>query len=1065
PAQSFRGATLALAFPAGLAAGLRRLARSEGSSLFMTALAAFSALLARFTGQRDLVVGSPVANRTEPGIEGLVGFFVNTLVLRADLAGQPSFHTLLGRVRESALSAYAHQDLPIERLVEELQPDRDPSRNPLFQVMFSLDPVEDGELAPGLSCELLRVDTGTSKFDLSLFLAEGLGGLSATLEYATDLFDAATVARLGRSFLTLLSGLVEDGPGLRLPDLPLLGAGELWQILGEWNEPAWWAPEEACLHDLVTAQIERTPNAVALVAGHERLTYREVGWRSGQLARRLAALGVGPEGRVGVCLSRSAPLVTTLLGVLRAGGAYVPLDPNYPQDRLGFMLEDASVTVLVTEKALVSRLPAFRGRMIVLDELDEEDEEEAEPLRALAGNLAYLIYTSGSTGRPKAVAIEHRSVVAFVRWAQGVFDPAELAAVLASTSISFDLSVFELFVTLASGGRIVLAGNVLELPELPAAGEVTMVNSVPSALAAMAELVQSLPAGVRTVNLAGEPLKGSLAQALYASGIERVRNLYGPSEDTTYSTFEVVERGSRREPTIGRPIAGSWARLLDRDLSLVPVGVPGEIYLGGAGLARGYLGRPELTAERFVPAPQDVGESQPGGRLYRTGDLGRYLPDGRIEYLGRLDHQVKVRGFRIELGEIEAALEAHPRVREAVVVARGEPGGDRSLAAYFVAAGPAPTGAEMRDHLRGRLAEFMVPSTFTRLEALPLTPNGKVDRKALPAPESGTAASRAASAAADSTDPLVELVAGIWAEVLERATLPGPNDNFFQLGGHSLLATRVVSRVRSALGIELPVRALFASPTVASLAAAIAEIMARRDGAEAEDTTAVTAPTAPIERVADRSDLPLSFAQQRLWLLDRLAPGSPVYNLPHPCLLRGPLDPLALERVLAEVVRRQEVLRTSFAVAAGSGDPRPVVAPPGFSLPRVDLTALPPAARAEEAERLTDEDAWRAFDLATGPLFRATLVVVEAHEHRLLLTMHHIAGDGWSLHLLLREISALYQAFAAGLPSPLPELPLQYADFAVWQRRALEGPYLAAQLAYWRRQLAGAPEALDLPTD
>ena len=1054
PAQSFRGASRSMAFPAGLAAALRHFARGESSTLFMTSLAAFSALLGRFTGQTDLLVGSPVANRAEEGVENLLGFFVNTLALRADLSGDPPFRDLLGRVRESALSAYAYQDLPFERLVEELQPERDLSRSPLFQVMVSLDPVQGGELVPGLGCELLRIDGGTAKFDLSLFL-EQESGLTAIFEYATDLFDAATVTRLGRSFFCLLSGLVEEGAGLRLSGLPLLGAEERWQILGEWNEPASWPQVTACLHGLVAAQAARTPAAVALVAGDERLTYGEVGLRARQLARRLAALGVGPEVRVGVCLSRSPALVVALLGILEAGGAYVPLDPNYPQERLGFMLEDAGAAVLITETALVSRLPASRAQILLVDGEPEAVMSRAEPRRALPANLAYLIYTSGSTGRPKAVAIEHRSAVAFVHWAHEVFTPAELLAVLASTSISFDLSIFELFVPLSCGGKVILAANALELPELPAAGEVTLVNTVPSA---MTELVRAgaLPAGVRTVNLAGEPLKGSLAQALYRGGVERVRNLYGPSEDTTYSTFELVERGSRREPTIGRPVAGSWARLLDGDSRLAPVGVPGEIYLGGAGLARGYLGRPELTAERFVPDPLSALENRPGARLYRTGDLGRYLPDGRIEYLGRLDHQVKVRGYRIELGEIEAALIAFPGIREAVVVALGEPGGDRSLAAYVVAAAdPAPTAGELREHLRARLADFMVPSSFTWLEKLPLTPNGKVDRKALPAPEIRTAGSVAGPAGP--ADPLVEILARIWAEVLNREALPGAHDNFFELGGHSLLATRVVSRVRAALGIELPLRAIFAAPTVTALAVAVA---AQRELA------ASLALSAPIEPEAEGSDLPLSFAQQRLWLLDRLEPGSPVYNLPLPFLIRGNLAPAFLERALAEVVRRHEVLRTSFEVEAGSGEPRLAVAAPGaFTLPRVDLSALPPPARTVEAERLNEEESWRPFDLAAGPLFRAVLLVTGDAEHSLLMTMHHIAGDGWSIEVLLSELSELYQAYAAGLPSPLPELAIQYADYAVWQRRLLAGPVLATQLAYWRRQLAGAPEALDLPTD
>jgi len=1052
PAQSFRGATLPLAFPAGLAAGLRGLARSEGSTLFMTALAAFSALLARLTGQTGLVVGSPVANRTEAGSEDLLGFFVNTLALRADLADDPPFHALAARVRESALAAYAHQDLPFERLVEALQPARDLSRSPLFQVMLSLDPLQDGALAPGLGCELLRIDGGTAKFDLTVFLNDQGTSLTALLEYATDLFDAPTVARLGCSFLALLSGLVtEGGAGMPVSRLPLLGEGESWQIRAEWHEPGQPASQEECLHHLVATQAARTPEATALVAGRERITYRDLERRAGALARRLAALGVGPEVRVGVCLSRTPALVVSLLGILQAGGAYVPLDPNYPRERLGFMLEDADAAVLITETALAERLPASRARVLLLDSPEEDRPAGTEPARestrALPGNLAYLIYTSGSTGRPKAVAIEHRSAVAFVHWALAVFTREELAAVLASTSISFDLSVFELFVPLACGGQIVLAGTVLELPELPAAGEVTLINSVPSAVSALLELERALPAGVRTVNLAGEPLKGSLAQALYAAGAARVRNLYGPSEDTTYSTFETVKRGSRREPTIGRPITGTWARLLDRSLELAPVGVPGEIYLGGAGLARGYLGRPELTAERFVPDPLDVGT-----RLYRTGDLGRLLPDGRIEYLGRLDNQVKVRGFRIELGEIETALEAHPQVREAVVVARGEPGGDRFLAAYVVPAGPpALTSAELCDHLRVRLAEFMVPSSFTLLDAMPLTPNGKVDRKALPVPMNGPA-EPAARPGGGPAAPLVELLAGIWAEVLGRPELPGPHDNFFELGGHSLLATRVVSRVRAALGIEVPLRTLFAAPTLSALAVAIAAL--------------TTSPPDPIATTADRESLPLSFAQQRLWLLDRLEPGSPVYNLPFPRQIRGPLAPAFLERALREVERRHEVLRTTFAVDVATGEPRLTVAPPGgFSLPQVDLTALPPPAREAEARRLADEDAGSPFDLAAGPLFRARLLTLDAEDHHLLMTVHHVAGDGWSLDLLLNELSALYPACAAKRPSPLPEPAVQYADFAAWQRRRLDGPILAGQLAYWRRQLAGAPAVLDLPAD
>jgi amino acid adenylation domain-containing protein len=1058
PVQSFRGATLAIPFPAELAEGVHALSRSQGSTLFMTALAAFSALLRRFTGQEDLVMGSPVANRAGAGTDDLIGFFVNTLALRADVSGDPPFHVLAGRARESALADFARQDLPFERLVEELLLERDLSRGPLFQVLFALAPMRDGEIAPGLGCELMGVDTRTSKFDLSVFLQEEEdGGLSMELEYASDLFDPATVTRLGRSWLRLLAGLVEEGTDRRVSELPLLGEEERWQLLGEWWEPGPEIPEETCLNDLVAAQAERTPEAVALVHGRERITYRELGRRVRKLARRLAALGVGPEVRVGVCLSRTPALVTALLGILEAGGAYVPLDPNYPRERLGFMLEDCLPRVLITETALLPRLPETSAHLLVMD--GEIGEEEAEPLRAFPSNLSYLIYTSGSTGRPKAVAIAHRSAVAMVRWAQRTFGPEELEAVLFATSVSFDVSVAELFVTLASGGRLILADNILHLPDLPAVGEVTLISAVPSAIAVMTELLRAFPPRVLAVNLGGEPVKSSLSQALYAGGVKRVRNLYGPSEDTTYSTCELIERDGRREPTIGRPITGTWVRMLDRDLRPVPVGVPGELYLGGAGLSRGYYGRPEMTAARYVPDPL---ESAPGARLYRTGDLARFLPDGRIEYLGRLDHQVKVRGIRIELGEIEAAVMAHPRVREAVVVALPQPGGDHSLAAYFVAdfvadAAPAPTAGELRDYLRGRLIEAMVPSSFTRLAQMPLNPNGKVERKALPAPDLGDGVAGGPAARVEA-DPLVELLAGIWAEVLGLEALPGPEESFFELGGHSLLATRVVARIRTALGVELPLRALFSAPTLSALAAAVA---ARRGSSEG-----VAEPIEPIEHLARLSDLPLSFAQQRLWLLDQFEPGSRAYNLPVHRRILGPLDPAALERALGEVVRRHEVLRTTFRTAPESGEPRLAVAPPGaFSLPRVDLSGLPVREREAEAARLVVQESWRPFDLAAGPIFRAALLAAGPADHRLLMTMHHIAGDGWSNNVLLGELSALYRAFAAGLPSPLPELPVQYSDFAAWQRRWLQGPVLEAQLAYWRKQLAGIPEALDLPAD
>ncbi|HSK77736.1 MAG TPA: amino acid adenylation domain-containing protein, partial [Thermoanaerobaculia bacterium] len=679
------------------------------------------------------------------------------------------FAELLVRVREATLSAYAHQEVPFERLIEDLAPERDLARPPLVQVLFSLNNAPSGALElPGLTLTSSAPRTGTAKFELTCAFSETEGGLAGMFEYSRDLFDGPTIERLAERFVRLLAGAAAD-PRQRLSELPLLSPAERRQLLVEWNDVGSLPPSEVALHELFEVQAARTPEAIALVAGMsgERWTYRELDLWADSLARRLAGLGVGPEVRVGICLTRTPLLVASLLAVLKAGGAYVPLDPEYPRERLAFLLEDTAAPVLVTEPDLVERLPDHRAELLLLT----PDAGHGEPagLRpvsgVLPGNLAYLIYTSGSTGRPKGVAIEHRSAVAFARWARTVFPPEELAGVLAATSISFDLSVFELFVTLAWGGKVVLAANALELPRLAASGEVVLVNTVPSA---MAELVleRAVPESVRTVNLAGEPLKRSLVQAIHeASAASRVLDLYGPSECTTYSTWAPVPRDERREPTIGRPIAGTRAVLLGRRGEPVPAGIPGELLLGGAGLARGYLNRPDLTAERFVPDPFPPEEGgKPGGRLYRTGDLARYLPDGRLEYLGRIDQQVKVRGFRIELGEIEAALGAHGRVREGVVLAREDLAGGAGLAAYVVAAEGEPLApSELRDFLRERLPEFMLPAAWVFLPSLPLTANGKVDRKALarlrpePVPGSTGVAPRT---------PAEELLAGIFASVL-----------------------------------------------------------------------------------------------------------------------------------------------------------------------------------------------------------------------------------------------------------------------------------------------------------
>ncbi|HSS48303.1 MAG TPA: amino acid adenylation domain-containing protein, partial [Thermoanaerobaculia bacterium] len=819
--------------------------------------------------------------------------------------------------------------------------------------------------------------------------------------------------------------------------IPLLTAAEEQQVAAEWNDTAVEDPqgsEGLCLHDLVAAQAARTPDAVAVVGERERITYRELMARAERLSGYLRGFSVGPEVRVGLCLERTPDLVAAILGILQTGAAYVPLDPAYPQERLELMLADSGAEMLVTEPALAGRFAFFEGAKVVIGQVGPIGRIEAT--QAAADNLAYVIYTSGSTGRPKGVGIAHRSAVALVRWALEAFPRADLEGVLAATSVCFDLSIFELFVPLATGGRVILAPSIVGLPQLAAMPEVTLITAVPSPMAAMVE--RPLPAALRTVNLAGEALKPDLVARLYAHPqVERVVNLYGPSEDTTYSTWTVVPRDAGLV-TIGRPLAGRRARVLGRHGEAMPVGVPGELFLGGAGLARGYLEKPELTAERFVPDPF----GPPGSRLYRTGDLARLLPDGQIDFLGRLDHQVKLHGVRMELGEIEAALERHPAVRQAAAALRADGTAGARLVGYVVPEKPGDAGAEndplpaeLAAFLRGLLPGIMVPTAWMILPALPLSPNGKVDRRALPSPERSVPAGETAP-----RNPMEERLAAVWREVLGLEAL-GVHDDFFALGGHSLLAVRAAFRTSEAFGVEVPVSALFQAPTVAALA----EWLARAR------TEALPVPS-PIPAAPPAGPYPLSLAQQRLWLLDRLEPGSAAYNVGVALRLTGILDEALMEASLGEVVRRHEPLRTVYAEA--DGEPVQVVQPYSgpVTLPRLDLDG------AAEISEIIRAEVARPFDLQAGPVVRFLLLRLAAAEHVLVVTLHHVAADGWSLQVLLRDLGAFYAA------APLPELPLRYVDWALWQRSTLSGAVLDEQLTFWRRELASVP-ALELPTD
>ncbi|HKH43176.1 MAG TPA: amino acid adenylation domain-containing protein, partial [Thermoanaerobaculia bacterium] len=1033
-----RGRSLPVRLDAELSARIATLCLEEGVTPFMVLLAALQCLLSRHSNQLDIAVGAPVANRDRREIEDLIGFFVNVLVLRTDLAGDPRFGQLLRRVREVALDAFAHQEVPFEKLVDELRPERSLSASPLVQVMLVLQnaPFEDLRL-PGVEVAPLAIEATTAKLDLTLSLHRDGETWSGWLEHSAELFDAATMRRFAGHLEVLLAGAAAQ-PQIPISSLPLLRPEERQQVLVEHNATGVRRGPQARLEDLVAAQAARTPDAVAVVRGAAAVSYRELERRALRLAGSLRRLGVGPEVRVGLLADRTPDLVVGLLGILQAGGAYVPLDPAYPPERLAWIVADAGVELAVATGDPGRRLPdsVRTVRPEAAAEATEETARRDEPdERGGWGQLAYVIYTSGSTGRPKGVSIEHRSAVELVRWALEEYSAAELAGVLAATSICFDLSVFELFVPLSCGGCVVLAEDALSLGSVTA--QVTLLNTVPSA---MAELVRGeLPAGLRTVNLAGEPLRADLVERICRHDqVRRVVNLYGPSEDTTYSTYAVVPAGVERVP-IGRPVSNTQAYVVDGRGGLSPLGVAGELYLGGHGLARGYLGRAELTAERFVPDP--FGAS--GGRLYRTGDLVRRRADGELEFLGRLDHQVKVRGYRIELGEVESELVSHPGVESAVVEVRTV-GEDRRLVAYVV--GEGWSEADLRSHLERRLPAYMVPWALVRLGELPLLPNGKVDRKALPAPEPRSAAGGGAP-----RTPLEEMLAGIWSELLGLDRV-GTTDSFFDLGGHSLLATRVVARVREALGVDLPVRALFEAPTLDALAQRIERERSGMQGSEP--------PLVPVPHVGGA---PLSFAQERLWFLDQLEPGAASYNSVVAVRLRGHLDTAALRAAIAGLVHRHEALRTTFSDLGGVlvQKVEPGSEPP---LPLLDLSAcgLPESGRL--VARMAGEEVRRPFDLAVGPLLRTILLRLEPRQHVLVLAMHHIVSDGWSLGVLVSDLAALYRAAAVAAPSPLPALPVQYADFSIWQRSWLTGKVLARQVAYWKRRLEGAP-VLELPAD
>ncbi|HEY0605391.1 MAG TPA: amino acid adenylation domain-containing protein, partial [Herpetosiphonaceae bacterium] len=1059
-----------------------------------TLLAAFDVLLYRYSGQADLCVGTRIAGRSQVASERLIGFFLNALVLRSDLSGNPTFRQLLGRVRETALGAYAHQELPFEKLVQELRPERSLSHQPLFQVMFVLQnaPMPPLEL-PNLTLRPLKFGGGTAKLDLDFAMIEEADGLSGLLEYNTDIFSAATIRRMLDHFQVLLAAIVAD-PDQRIDLLPLLTEAERHTLLVEWNATAADYPRDRCIHELFGEQARRTPDAVAIICRDQRLTFAELDRLTSQVAHRLQALGVHPETPVGVLIERSLKTVVALLGILKAGGCYVPLDPAYPPSHLAFVLADTRLPVLIAEERLrgLVQLDALEHQVAVLPVDDSWSAVASEPTHPpittiTPDNLFYIMYTSGSTGQPKGVVVAQRQLLNRFAWMWRAYPFATGEVMCQRTTVNFTVSIWELLGPMLRGvPTVVIPDEVVKdaraFVEALAEARVTRIVLVPSLLQMILDSgldLARLLARLTLWSVCGEALSPELVQRFRELLPHAVLlNQYGASEMNDTAVFDTrLQPADQSFVPLGRPIPNLQIYLLDHQLQPVPIGVPGALHVGSVSLARGYLNRPDLTADKFIPHPfGGLHGNPPGSRLYNTGDLARYHADGTLEYLGRRDHQVKIRGVRVELGEIEAVLKQHPSVQQAVVVARTDGAGQKQIAAYVVpkenqeprtknqgvdADGsrtpkghPVLGSAELRQHLGSRLPTAMVPATIVLLDALPRTPNGKVDRKALPSPEA-MPSEHDEHVIAPRTEVEGQL-AEIMRAVLRREQI-GIFGNFFDLGGHSLLATQVISRIRDAFGINLPLQAIFETPTIAGLAEQIER--GRREAAGLES------PLLPVSR--DR-DLPLSFAQQRLWFLDQLEPNNPFYNVPAAVRLTGALDVAALQQSLDALVRRHETLRTTFGVRVadlGIQEPAQVIAPTlTIDLPVVDLQALAADERAAEVERITIEESRRPFDLLRGPLIRASLLRLASDEHVLLLTLHHIISDGWSTRVLIRDLTACYAAFGQGIEPQLPALPIQYADYAIWQRGWLAGEMLESQVSYWRRQLADLP-LLDLPTD
>src|ERR1700730_18253644 len=1048
--------SLSFELEADLTAALKAAVRNYNTSPSVFLLTCWQTLLWRLTGQPHFIVGMACDGRTYDDLRETPGLLAHSVPLQCHLESQFHFSELLKRGNESTREVLDWQEYFGWDSIDGSNTGREEAS--FLPIIFEFAQQPMPYCARDVTFAIERQDVCTERFTLKVSCVQRADLFSIELHYDRNVFRREDIERLVGQFQTLTESAARN-PETLIGELEILSGAERQRLLVEFNDTEAHYPKGKCIHQLFEEQVERTPNNVAVAFGDLRLTYAQLNARANQLAHHLQTQGVGPEVPVGICMERCLEMVVGLVAIIKAGGAYVPLDPAYPRDRLAFMLRDTRARVLLTRKrAMEDGMAAPGVRVVCLDsdwDTIARESEENPAGGATDRNAIYVIYTSGSTGQPRGVVVEHRGLANAVNWLTKTLELSVTDRCLLKTPISFDAAGREIFPILMAGGSLVVAEadahrDSRYIAETINSEGITVLHCVPSFLRLLVEEPAfDAPAALRAVMCGGEALPSEVVMRFHQRSKARLYNVYGPTETIIDSACGLCERDTGSSTvSIGRPIPNALMYIADDRLRLVPIDVAGNLYIGGVGLARGYLNRPDLTAEKFIPDPFGA---KPGAKLYKTGDLARHLPDGSIEFLGRADRQVKVRGFRIELGEIEAVLNQHPAVRESILAAEEDATGNARLVAYVVATGDlGPTGSELRSFVKAKLPEYMIPAAFVHLDVLPLTPNGKVDRRALPA--LGRARPESENGFVSPRTPAEELVAEAWAQVLgiERV---GVYDNFFELGGHSLLATQVVSRIREAFAVEIPLRRLFEMPTVAGLAESIEA--AQRAGQHLQ------AP--PILPVPRDGDLPLSFAQQRLWFIDQLEPGNSAYNFPAAVRLNGPLNVAAVERSVNEIVKRHEALRTSITTV--DGRPAQIIAQTLTVRPRVmNLRELPESEREAEVRRLATEEARRPFNLAQGSLLRLTLLRLADDEHVGLLTMHHIVSDGWSTGILIREMAVLYEAFSGGRSSPLPELPIQYADFAHWQRQWLQGEILETQLTYWRRHLLGA-SPLNLPTD